>query len=65
MLRVTVDPIWTEENLQIPEQMSDNEKNQNDASDGHDHFSSNGRAIKSSENIHDKFGAAAGEQRAL
>src|SRR6266536_6147573 len=30
MLRVTIDPIWSDENLQIPEQMSDHEKDQND-----------------------------------
>jgi hypothetical protein len=32
--------------------MSDNEKDQNDAGDGDDHFFSNRRAIKSCENIH-------------
>jgi len=57
MLRVTVDPIWTQKNLQIPEQMSDNKKNQNNARDRDDHFLSNGRAVKSGENIHDRFGA--------
>src|SRR5262249_22089027 len=57
MLRVTVDPIRTQKNLQIAEQMSDNKKNQDDARDCDDHFLSNGRAIKSGENIHDRFGA--------
>jgi len=35
--------------------MSDNEKNQNDAGDGDDHFFPNGRAIKSSEDIHERI----------
>src|SRR4029453_11264371 len=41
--------------------MSDNEKDQNDAGDRNDHFLSNGRAIESSEDIHDGF--AHGEAR--
>src|SRR6266487_5695683 len=60
VLRVTVDPIRTQKNLQITEQMSDNEKDQKDARDRNDHFLSNGRAIESSEDIHDRFGAASG-----
>src|SRR6266513_1552126 len=47
MLRVTVDPVRPDENLKIPEQMSDYEKDQNDASDGDDHFLPDRRAIKS------------------
>src|SRR6266480_642004 len=46
MLRVTVDPIGSEKDLQVPEQMADNEKNQNDAGDRDDHFFSNRRAIE-------------------
>jgi len=57
VLRVTIDPIWTQENLQIAQEMSDNEKDQNDAGDCNDHFLSNGRAIESSEDIHDGFSA--------
>ena len=53
MLRVTVDPIRPDKNLQIPKQMPDHEKNQNDASDRDDDFSSNRGAIKSRQNIHD------------
>jgi hypothetical protein len=64
MLRVTVDPIWTQENLQIAQEMSDNEKNQNDAGDRNDHFLSNGRAIESSEDIHDGFSARRGTPHA-
>src|SRR6266540_3475504 len=47
MLRVTVDPIRSDKNLQIPEQMSDHKKNQNDAGDRDDHFFPNRRVIKS------------------
>jgi hypothetical protein len=47
MLRVTIDPIRADENLQIPEQMSDHEKDQNDAGDRDDHFFPDRRAIKS------------------
>jgi hypothetical protein len=45
--------------------MPDNEKDQNDAGDGDNHFFSNGRAIKSSEDIHERFGAASGARHAL
>jgi hypothetical protein len=41
MLRVTVDPIRSDKNLQIPKQMSDYKKNQNNAGDGDDDFFSN------------------------
>ena len=47
VLRVTVDPIGSNENLQIPQQMSDDKKDQNDAGDGDDDFFSNRGAIKS------------------
>jgi hypothetical protein len=47
MLRVTVDPIRSNKNLQIPQQMSDYKKDQDDAGDGDDDFSSNRGAIKS------------------
>ena len=46
MLGVTVDPIGSEKDLQVPEQMADYEKNQNDAGDRDDHFFSNRRAIE-------------------
>ena len=55
MLRVTVDPIWTEKNLQIAEQMSDDKNDQDDSSDRDNYFLSNGRTIESGENIHDKL----------
>src|SRR5437870_13776019 len=42
MLRVTIDPVWSDKNLQIAEQMSDDKKDQNDASDRDDHFFSDG-----------------------
>ena len=44
--------------------MSDNEKDQNDAGDCNDHFLSNGRAIESSEEIHDGFSARRGTPHA-
>src|SRR4029077_1871302 len=47
MLRVTIDPSGANENLQIPKQMSDHEKDQNDAGNRNDHFFSDRRAIKS------------------
>jgi len=47
MLRVTIDPVWSDENLQITEQMSDDKKDENDASDRDDHFLPNRGAIKS------------------
>src|SRR4051812_45629118 len=57
MLRVTIDPIWPEKNLQVAKQMSDSEKNQDNAGDRDDHFLSNGGATESGENIHGGFGA--------
>jgi hypothetical protein len=65
VLRVAVDPFWSQKNLQISQQMSDNENDQDDAREGHDHFFSNGRLIESSNNIHDGLRAASGQQRAL
>jgi hypothetical protein len=47
MLRVTVDPVWSDENLQITEQMSDDKKDENDATDRDDHFLPNRGAINS------------------
>ena len=47
MLRVTVDRIGSNKNLQIPQQMSDHKKDQNDAGDGDDDFFSNRGTIKS------------------
>ena len=38
MLRVTIDPIRPDKNLQISKQMSDHKKDQNDSSDRDDHF---------------------------
>src|ERR1041385_399991 len=38
MLRVTVDPLRTQKDLQISKQMSDDEKDQNDPGDRDDHF---------------------------
>ena len=40
--------------------MPDNEKEQNDAGDSDDHFFPNGGAIKSSEDIHARFGGRRG-----
>src|ERR1043166_7453262 len=42
MLRVGVDPFWSEINLQIAEQMSDHEQNQNHACSGDDYFPADG-----------------------
>ena len=47
MLRVTIDPVRPNKDLQVPEQMSDHEKDQNDPRDRNDYFFSNRRAIKS------------------
>jgi len=38
MLRITVDPIGSEKDLQVSEQMADYEKNKNDARDRDDHL---------------------------
>jgi hypothetical protein len=46
MLGVTIDPVRSEENLQVAEQMSDDKKDQNDAGDRDDHFLPNRGAIK-------------------
>src|SRR5260370_37280883 len=47
MLRVTVDPIGPEKDLQVSEQMADYEKNKNDARDGDDHLFPDRRTVKS------------------
>ena len=57
MLRVTVDPVRPDKDLQIPKQMSDDKHNQNDAGDCDDHFLPNRRAIKGSQNIHARIHA--------
>ena len=49
MLRVTIDPVRPEKNLQIAEQMADDEQHQNDAGDRDDHFLADGGAIKGGE----------------
>jgi hypothetical protein len=46
VFRITINPIRADEDLQIPEQMSDHEKDQNDPRDRNDYFFSNRRAIK-------------------
>ena len=51
MLRVTIDPIGSEEDLQVAEQMADNEKNQNDAGDRDDHFFPNRRMVEGGERV--------------
>src|SRR5438552_14694630 len=53
MLRVTVDPIRAQKDLQISKQMSDDEKDQNDPGDRDDHFFSDRRMIKSRERVHE------------
>jgi hypothetical protein len=52
MLRVTIDPVGANENLQISKQMPNDKEDQNDAGDRDNHFFSNRRVVKSSENIH-------------
>src|SRR4029077_20987392 len=47
MLRVTIDPIGPEKDLQVSEQVADYEKNKNDARDGDDHLFPDRRTIKS------------------
>jgi hypothetical protein len=42
VLGVAVDPLRPEKNLQIPKQMPDDKKNQNDTRRRHDHFPSDG-----------------------
>ena len=46
MLGVTIGPIRSDKYLQIPEQMSDHKKDQNDAGDRDDHFLPDRRTIK-------------------
>jgi hypothetical protein len=42
MLGIAVDPFRSEENLEIPEEMPDDEKDQNNPGRRHDHFPSDG-----------------------
>ena len=51
MLGITVYPIGPEKNLQIPQQMSDDEKDQNDPRDRDDKFFPDGRLIKAEEAV--------------
>ena len=53
MLGVSIDPVGSEEDLQIAEQMSDDEEDQNDASDGDNHLFANGRAVETRSGVHD------------
>src|SRR5262245_18963541 len=46
MLGVTVNPIGADKNLEVSQQMSDHEQNQNYASDGDNHFPPNRRMTK-------------------
>ena len=46
MFRVTIDPIRSEKDLQIPEEMSDNERDQDDTGHGHNHLFADRRAKK-------------------
>ena len=46
MLRVSVDPFRSEKNLQVAEQMTDDEQDQNDTGHRDDHFSADGRMAK-------------------
>src|SRR5439155_5702240 len=52
VLRVTIDPVGADKNLQIAKQMPDHKEDQNDARDRDNHFFPNRRAIKSCQNIH-------------
>ncbi len=54
MLRVTIDPIGSQKNLQISQQMTDNEENQNDSRDRDDEFFPDGGAVKSGNVSHKK-----------
>jgi hypothetical protein len=58
MLGITVDPGRPEEDLQIPEQMSDDEKNENDARERDDDFSANRRAMEGGKSGHGRYSAA-------
>ena len=46
LLGVAVDPLRSEENLQIAEEMADDEQNQDQPGHRHDHFPANGGAMK-------------------
>ena len=45
-LRISVDPIGADKNLEIAEQVADNEQNQNHAGNGDDHFPADGVVTK-------------------
>ena len=60
MLRVTVDPVRPEKDLQIAEQMADDEEHQNDSRDRDDQLFADGSAIKSGKSGHDVRPAAPG-----
>ena|ERR1700682_6505660 len=57
MLGISVDPIGAEKDLEIAEQMSDDEKNEDDAGNGDDHFLADRRVIKGGDGVH-KLSAA-------
>ncbi len=42
MLGVAIDPIRSEKNLEVPEEMSDDEQDENHAGRGHDEFLADG-----------------------
>src|SRR5262249_2227784 len=46
VLRVTVDPIRSDKDLEVAEQMADDKNEQNHAGHGHDHFSADRRMTK-------------------
>jgi hypothetical protein len=57
VFRVAVDPIRSEENLEVPEQMTDDEKDQNDSRDRHDHFLADCGMVENGLRVH-KLSAA-------
>src|SRR5216684_988830 len=60
MLGVTVDPVRPEKDLQIAEQMTDDEQNQNDSRERDDDFFPNGGLVKSGKSGHGANQSAAG-----
>ena len=59
MLGITIDPVGSDENLQIPKQMSDDEKDQNNPRDRDDHFAAHRGVIEEEEPVHVRFRQAA------
>ena len=57
MLRVSIDPLGAKKDLQIAEQMTDDEQDQNHAGDGDDHFSSDRGMVETGNGVH-KLSAA-------